>query len=300
MSGKTRPEDWDVKDVVAFIDSIGLGHISKNFEENAVNGRDLLELEDEDFRESLQCSGLQVKKIKRELEARGAGCSQMMHSNTGNEEGGGGRGAGVDQGGGQKEETSAGSVEEVKKKLELAERGVHQYSAASDKLQSAESKLQGSSKALSASQMSQVMETTGDMRRPMLGRGLVGRGRGIARRGDFAHNMIEMGMVKKAQKSLKEAAIDIQAAQGIIPAIPYIEPAQVQQAMSGVILNALLMPGLAGDVMQMAKVKKAKAQVDEMTSKVHQAKVWCTKNMTAAQAEVAQLQAMVQMKEMHL
>lgn len=112
--------------------------------------------------------------------------------------------------------------------------------------------------------------------------------------------MIEMGTVKKAQKALQEAGQDIQHAQQLVPAIPYIDPADLKAAMSGVMLNALLMPGVFGDMMQQAKVSKAKKDVERMTSQVSQAKTWCVNNGDAAKTEAAALQAALQVKGMQI
>lgn len=52
--------DYTQDDVSAMLERIGLGHLSPVFKENGVNGKDLLSLEDEDYKESLNCSNLQV------------------------------------------------------------------------------------------------------------------------------------------------------------------------------------------------------------------------------------------------
>ena len=110
--------------------------------------------------------------------------------------------------------------------------------------------------------------------------------------------MIEMATVKRAQKSIQEAGQMIQKAMSLVPAIPFIKPATVQGAMSGVVLNALLMPGIVGDVMQQAKVKKAKAEVMEMAKECQMAQDWCEKSYMAAHSETVQLQTTIQMNKM--
>lgn len=61
MAG-TGVSDWSQADVATFLEDIGLGHLAPKFKDNGVNGKDLSELEDEDYRESLGCSNLQVRK----------------------------------------------------------------------------------------------------------------------------------------------------------------------------------------------------------------------------------------------
>ena len=58
--------------------------------------------------------------------------------------------------------------------------------------------------------------------------------------------------------------------------------------------NALLAPGLVGDMVQNAKTRQAKAEVEEMRTQVVQALDWCNNNLTAAQAEAAQLSGALQ------
>ena len=186
------------------------------------------------------------------------------------------------------------SLETLKEKLTVAETGAQKYSTASDLLTSAGKALQGAAGSLKMTQMSNGMEMMGDIMRP-------GRrgGRGIrGRRGDMGHTMIEMATVKRAQKSIQEAGQMIQKAMSLVPTIPFIKPATVQGAMSGVVLNALLMPGIVGDVMQQAKVKKAQAEVMQMAKECEMAQDWCQKSYMAAHSEAVQLQTTIKMQEM--
>lgn len=183
-------------------------------------------------------------------------------------------------------------VSALKDKLATAESAAQKYSGASDLLTSACKKLQSAAGALSITQASGGLEMMHDMRRP-------GRGRGIrGRRGDFGHTMIEMATVRKAQGALKEGGADIQKAMQLVPTIPYIKPATVQGAMSGVVLNALLMPGLVGDVMQQVKVKKAKEDIAVMVQECTMAQQWCQKSHMAAHTEATELKTTLRMKEM--
>lgn len=56
-------ENWSTDDVQSLLEDIGLGHLAPKFKDNGVNGKDLLELEDDDYRESLGCSNLQVRQL---------------------------------------------------------------------------------------------------------------------------------------------------------------------------------------------------------------------------------------------
>ena len=99
---------------------------------------------------------------------------------------------------------------------------------------------------------------------------------------------------------MQDGAREIQMAQQILPNLPGIQSANVSQAMGGVFFNALLAPGLIGDMMQRAKVNKAKDQVTEMRQQVIQALDWCNNNMNAAQAEAAQISGQLSMKQSEL
>jgi hypothetical protein len=192
----------------------------------------------------------------------------------------------------QEQQQQQQSLESLQEKLAVAESGAQKYSTASDLLKSAGKNLQGAAGSLQITQMSGGMEMMGDIMRPGRGRGPRGRRR------DFGHTMIEMATVKRAQKSIQEAGQMIQKAMSLVPAIPFIKPATVQGAMSGVVLNALLMPGIVGDVMQQAKVKKAKAEVMEMAKECQMAQDWCEKSYMAAHSETVQLQTTIQMNKM--
>jgi hypothetical protein len=54
---------WDVDTVCGFLTQIGLGALTDAFKTNAVNGSDLISLSDEDFKDSLGCTPLQVSLI---------------------------------------------------------------------------------------------------------------------------------------------------------------------------------------------------------------------------------------------
>ena len=59
---------WDIDTVANWISSIGLPQLVDAFKSNAVNGSDLIGLSDEDMKESLGCTGLQVCIAKFNLE----------------------------------------------------------------------------------------------------------------------------------------------------------------------------------------------------------------------------------------
>ncbi|KAJ8902887.1 hypothetical protein NDN08_006207 [Rhodosorus marinus] len=60
---------WSVDDVCDFLDKLQLGHLSPAFKENAIGGKDLAELTDDDLQSELGCKPLQIKKIRRELDS---------------------------------------------------------------------------------------------------------------------------------------------------------------------------------------------------------------------------------------
>lgn len=60
--------DWSQDDVCQFLDSLGLDHLKGAFKENGVNGKDMLELTDEDYKDSLGCTNLQVIYKGRRLD----------------------------------------------------------------------------------------------------------------------------------------------------------------------------------------------------------------------------------------
>lgn len=170
------------------------------------------------------------------------------------------------------------------------------YSQGQQYLRRAEEQLKSAAGSLSITQASGFTETIQDVRIGAHGGGLFGRNRHQGNRmdhqNDFAHNAIEMATVHKCQALVKEAGQNIQMAKQAVPNMPFIQPARVQQAMSGVFFNVFAQ-GLIGDMMQNQKVKKAKADVMEMHGEVVQALDWCTNNMNAAQAESAQINGML-------
>lgn len=224
-----------------------------------------------------------MKKIKRELDQ-----IQSKGTDSGSEPASGGAPAPT----GATKGMEMAKRENLEEKLQAAESAAHKYSSASNLLTSACKKLQGAAGSLQMTQMSGGMEMMQDIIRPGRGRGFRGR------RGDMGHTMIEMATVKKAQGALKEAGEDIQKAMVLVPTIPFIKPATVKGAMSGVVLNALLMPGLVGDMMQQAKVKKAKAEIQEMAKECQMAQEWCAKSHLAATNEVAELRTTMKLTEM--
>lgn len=220
------------------------------------------------------------------------------------------------------------------------QRGTVSYSTAQQHLRRAEQELGSALKSLTVTQISGATETIQDMRIGMRGGGVFGRNRGVGRqmdrRNDFGHNMIDTVTISKANNLMKAAAGEISQAKQHVPQLPFIQSANVSQAMGGVFFSALLAPGLIGDMMQNAKVNKAKAQVQEMANQVKQALdctsnalshlhvailyfqlislivslsypsifipflPGCGNNMNAANAEMAQLNGSLQMKQSEL
>jgi len=155
------------------------------------------------------------------------------------------------------------------------QRGTVAYSTAQQHLRRAEQELGSALKSLTVTQISGAAETIQDARIGMRGGGVFGRnraaGRRMDRRNDFGHNMVDTVTISKANNLMKAAAGEISQAKQHVPQLPYIQMANVSQAMGGVFFSALLAPGLIGDMMQNAKVNKAKAQVQEMSQQVKQA-----------------------------
>jgi hypothetical protein len=110
------------------------------------------------------------------------------------------------------------------------------------------------------------------------------------------HNAVEMATARKAQTQVKAAGEEIAAAQAALPTIPFIKAADVKAAMTGVMLNAFLMPGLVGDVMQIAKTKKCQAELEAMLKDTQQALAWATNNQHGAAVAAAALGAQAEAK----
>ena len=195
-------------------------------------------------------------------------------------------------------------VTQLQTKSAEVQRGAQAYAAGQQYLRRAEAELKSAAGSLTVTQGSGATEAMQDLRMGPRGGGLFGPRRGIGRpldrRNDMAHNVIEVATIQKANKHMKEAAQNIQQARQQLPNLPFIQPANVQQAMGGVFFNALLAPGLIGDVMQQAKVNKAKSDVQQMQKQVTQALDWCTNSMNAAQAEASQVNTVLQMKQSEL
>ena len=244
---------------------------------------------------------MQIKKIKRELEkaavdgknqpAPPSATPSQIRSSTDTV---------------QKDSSSAapsavppgqGEMQMMQERLRVVESGIQSYATGQQQLRRADDNLQTAAKSLKVSQVSQGIETFQDMRIGIHGGGRFGarpvRGRALDRRNDVGHNLIEMGTIHRANAQVKEAARSIEEARRVLPNLPFVKPAQVQKAMSGAIFNALLAPGVVGDVIQMSRVKKASADIMEMHATVVQAVDWCTQNMSAAQTEAAQLRSSI-------
>lgn len=56
---------WGVEDVIKYLESIELGHLTTKFRENGVDGLMLQELSDEDLMTELGCTKLQARKIRQ-------------------------------------------------------------------------------------------------------------------------------------------------------------------------------------------------------------------------------------------
>lgn len=73
------------------LERIGLGHLKPKFAENGVNGQDLLELTEDDYRESLGCTGLQVRPRFPSLKGQkiyvASNCSCLSHLDEKNQKG---------------------------------------------------------------------------------------------------------------------------------------------------------------------------------------------------------------------
>lgn len=196
--------------------------------------------------------------------------------------------------------SNQGEITQLQARLAEVQGGAQRYAQGQQQLRRAEELLKSAKGSLTITQVSGGTEMIQDMRIGMRGGGMFGPRRGVGRamdrRNDLGHNVVEMATIQKASKAVKEAGVAMQAARQVLPNLPYIQPANVQAAMGGVMFNALLAPGLIGDMMQNAKVRKAKDEVNEMHVQVVQALDWCTNNMQAAQSEAAQINASLQAK----
>lgn len=166
-------------------------------------------------------------------------------------------------------------IDQMSARSAEVQRGTVAYSTAQQHLRKAEQELGGALKCLTVTQVSGATETVQDVRIGFRGGRMFGPKRGMARAADrsndFAHNAIEAATVHKANKLMKDAASEITKAKEHVPQLPFIEMANVSQAMKGVFFNALLAPGMIGNVMQMKATNKAKAQTQEMAQQTKQA-----------------------------
>ena len=60
MAPTSPVADWTIDDVSAFLIELSLDSLTDAFRKNAIDGKDLLELTDEDMMRDLECSRLQV------------------------------------------------------------------------------------------------------------------------------------------------------------------------------------------------------------------------------------------------
>ena len=188
-----------------------------------------------------------------------------------------------------------GGADELAAKAAAAQGHAATYGQAALLLRRAEENLRSASNALKINQVSGATEMMQDVRIGARGGGLFGRHRGVGRQADrsndFGHNMVEMATARRASTQVQEAGRAIAEARNALPTLPDINPAHVQSAMSGTLLNAFLMPGVLGDVMQMSKVKRAQANLQEMLQETAAALAWAANNQQAAQASAAALGA---------
>lgn len=310
---------WDVQTVCNFIDSIGLASLSPAFKENAVAGSDLIELTDEDFTDSLGCTKLQAKKIRRELEAFGV----HLPSN--------GTPAAVTPPADVPVAAAAfapaaaaaaapaadakvavkDEIASLTAKAAEAQRGAQAYSGAAQLLKSAAAKLGSAQKCLGVTQISNVTEGMQDVR---LGDGRIGAGgmlrgnhlgagrvgvvdRRFERRQDRGHDAVEIATVHRAKKQVQEAGAEIERARQLVPQLPFIQPANVKGAQTAVMFDAVFGQGLVGNVVEGAKLHSAKKQIQAMQAEVMQALEWCSKSAAAAQNEAAQCQGAISAKQ---
>lgn len=182
----------------------------------------------------------------------------------------------------------ADDLSALREKLATAESAAQKYSGASALLESAYKKMQSAAGALTVTQASGGVQMINRMRRPG----------GFRGRRSLGHTVIEMGTVRRSQAILREAGADIQRAMQLVPTIPHIRPATAQGAMSGVVLNALLVPGIVGDVMQQAKVRRAKDEIITMANECRLAQEWCQKSYMAAHTEATEVKTTLRLKEM--
>ena len=56
-------KDWSVAEVADFLAGLNLDALAGTFKDNAVDGKDLLELTDDEFAAELKCTNLQVRVL---------------------------------------------------------------------------------------------------------------------------------------------------------------------------------------------------------------------------------------------
>ena len=64
---KRRCSTWNVEDVVAYIKSLGLGHVEDKFRDNAIDGQMLIDTPEDELRSELGLLPLQARKIRARL-----------------------------------------------------------------------------------------------------------------------------------------------------------------------------------------------------------------------------------------
>mmetsp|Transcript_25631 Transcript_25631/g.84380 ORF Transcript_25631/g.84380 Transcript_25631/m.84380 type:complete len:544 (-) Transcript_25631:102-1733(-) len=83
-------ELWDIAQVTAFLEQIGLGVKSADFVNAAVNGQILATLTDDDLKQELGLSGLQTRRLRQELDALNAqasiGANQLARAGSGGQQ----------------------------------------------------------------------------------------------------------------------------------------------------------------------------------------------------------------------
>lgn len=286
-----------------FLEQIGLGHLAPAFKENAVTGDDLATLTDEDFSESLHCTNLQIKKIRKNLSEYGIAHSEaneatpsMAIPKVGAPLPQTPLPVGTDTNDDGSKELQK-SISELETRSAQAQQSAGTYAQAANLLKQADAELKQALQSLGTTSAMGAMNIIHDVARPGLRRPGVGIGRG--RRDIPGSNMIEMATVTKANKSCQRAGQFVQQAMQVLPTIPNITAANIQSATGGVMFGVFAR-GFGGDMVQMATVNKGKQATQQMQSEVATALDWIVRNQHAFEMEAAQLKATIITKQAEL
>lgn len=114
--------------------------------------------------------------------------------------------------------------------------------------------------------------------------------------GSMMMDMAQMAIVQRANQSVQMAARDIMQARQVLPSLPPMSEALLKEAQMGVFAS-VLMPGMGGNMLQMAMVRKSIQNVQKLAHETTECLDWTKSNLIQFTTLASQLRAQSVAKE---